>query len=72
MATAPIKAALDSSLAFLVKSFEPFSLSDSTPSRRPAQTRRSAGVPAMSDSYLFAEQVIPRKARPCNAEGFTT
>ena len=57
----PVKASLDSSLAFLAKSF-----SDSSDVRFNAvapgllKTSASAGIPGYVDSYLFAEQVIPR------------
>lgn len=59
---APIKAALDSSLAFLTKSFSAFSqirFNAVAPSL--LKTSASAGIPGYLDSYLFAEQVIPRK-----------
>ncbi len=59
---APIKAALDSSLAFLTKSFSAFSnvrFNAVAPSL--LKTSASAGIPGYFDSYLFAEQVIPRK-----------
>jgi enoyl-[acyl-carrier protein] reductase I len=59
---APIKAALDSSLAFLAKSFSAFSrvrFNAVGPSL--LKTSASAGIPGYVDSYLFAEQVIPRK-----------
>ena len=58
---APIKAALDSSLAFLTKSFSAFSeirFNAVAPSL--LKTSASAGIPGYADSYLFAEQVIPR------------
>ena len=58
---APIKAALDSSLAFLTKSFSRFSevrFNAVAPSL--LKTSASAGIPGYADSYLFAEQVIPR------------
>ena len=58
---APIKAALDSSLAFLAKSFSSFSqirFNAVAPSL--LKTSASAGIPGYVDSYLFAEQVIPR------------
>jgi enoyl-[acyl-carrier protein] reductase I len=58
---APIKAALDSSLAFLTKSFSQFSevrFNAVAPSL--LKTSASAGIPGYADSYLFAEQVIPR------------
>lgn len=58
----PIKAALDSSTAFLTKS-----LSADTQIRVNAvgasllKTSASAGIPGYVNSYLFAEKVIPRK-----------
>jgi len=59
---APIKAALDSSLAFLAKSFSRFSrvrFNAVAPSL--LKTSASAGIPGYVESYLYAEQVIPRK-----------
>lgn len=59
---APIKAALDSSLAFLTKSFSEFSeirFNAVAPSL--LKTSASAGIPGYADSYLYAEQVIPRR-----------
>lgn len=59
---APVKAALDSSLAFLAKSFSKFSrvrFNAIAPSL--LKTSASAGIPGYVDSYLFAERVIPRK-----------
>lgn len=59
---APIKAALDSSLAFLTKSFAAFSevrFNAVAPSL--LKTSASAGIPGYLDSYLYAEQAIPRK-----------
>lgn len=59
---APIKAALDSSVAFLAKSFSRFSevrFNAVAPSL--LKTSASAGIPGYVDSYLFAEQAIPRK-----------
>jgi len=59
---APVKAALDSSVVFLAKS-----LSVDTRIRVNAvgasllKTSASAGIPGYIDSYLYAEQVIPRK-----------
>jgi len=59
---APIKAALDSSLAFLAKSFSNFSrVRFNAVSPGLLKTSASAGIPGYVDSYLFAEQVIPRK-----------
>ena len=59
---APIKAALDSSLAFLTKSFSDFSnvrFNAVAPSL--LKTSASAGIPGYLESYLFAERAIPRK-----------
>ena len=59
---APVKAALESSLAFLAKSF-----SNSSRVRFNAvgpgllKTSASAGIPGYVDLYLYAEQVIPRR-----------
>jgi enoyl-[acyl-carrier protein] reductase I len=59
---APIKAALDSSLAFLAKSFSQFSrIRFNAVSPGLLKTSASAGIPGYVDSYLYAEQVIPRK-----------
>ncbi len=59
---APIKAALDSSIAFLTKSFSRFSkVRFNTVSPGLLKTSASAGIPGYVDSYLYAEQVIPRK-----------
>jgi len=59
---APIKAALDSSLAFLAKSFSRFSrVRFNAVCPALLKTSASAGIPGYVDSYLYAEQVIPRK-----------
>ncbi|MBN1394267.1 MAG: SDR family oxidoreductase [Pirellulales bacterium] len=59
---APIKAALDSSLAFLAKSFSRFSrVRFNAVAPGLLKTSASAGIPGYVDSYLFAEQVIPRR-----------
>lgn len=59
---APIKAALDSSIAFLAKSFSGFSrIRFNAVSPGLLKTSASAGIPGYVDSYLFAEQIIPRK-----------
>jgi enoyl-[acyl-carrier protein] reductase I len=58
---APIKAALDSSLAFLAKSFSRFSrVRFNAVAPGLLKTSASAGIPGYVDSYLFAETVIPR------------
>ena len=58
---APIKAALDSSLAFLAKSFSKFSrVRFNAVSPGLLKTSASAGIPGYVDAYLYAEQVIPR------------
>jgi len=60
---APVKAALDSSLAFLTKSFSSFSrIRFNAVAPGLLKTSASAGIPGYVDSYLFAEQVIPRKS----------
>jgi enoyl-[acyl-carrier protein] reductase I len=59
---APIKAALDSSLAFLAKSFSRFSrIRFNAVAPGLLKTSASAGIPGYVESYLYAEQVIPRK-----------
>ena len=58
---APIKAALDSSLAFLAKSFSSFSrVRFNAVAPGLLKTSASAGIPGYVDSYLYAEQIIPR------------
>ena len=59
---APVKAALESSLAFLTKSFSSFSeVRFNAVAAGLLKTSASAGIPGYVDSYLYAEQVIPRK-----------
>ncbi len=59
---APIKAALDSSLAFLAKSFSRFSrIRFNAVAPGLLKTSASAGIPGYVESYLYAEEVIPRK-----------
>ena len=59
---APIKAALDSSLAFLAKSFSQFSeVRFNAVAAGLLKTSSSAGIPGYVDSYLFAEQATLRK-----------
>ena len=60
---APIKAALDSSLAFLAKSFSQFSrVRFNAVAPGLLKTSASAGIPGYVDAYLFAEQATLRKA----------
>ncbi len=59
---APVKAALDSSLAFLAKSFSNFSqVRFNAVCPGLLKTSASAGIPGYVDSYLFAEQATLRK-----------
>jgi enoyl-[acyl-carrier protein] reductase I len=59
---APVKAALDSSLAFLAKSFSRFSqVRFNAVAPGLLKTSASAGIPGYVDSYLFAEQATLRK-----------
>lgn len=59
---APVKAALDSSLAFLAKSFSEFSrVRFNAVAPGLLKTSASAGIPGYVDSYLYAEQVTLRK-----------
>ena len=59
---APAKAALDSSLAFLAKSFSSFSEVRFNAVRAGLlKTSASAGIPGYIDHYMYAEQVTPRK-----------
>ncbi|MEQ1826694.1 MAG: SDR family oxidoreductase, partial [Pirellula sp.] len=60
---APVKAALDSSLAFLSKSFSRFSqVRFNAVGAGLLKTSASAGIPGYVDAYLFAEKAIPRKS----------
>ena len=59
---APVKAALDSSLAFLAKSFSSFSrVRFNAVAPGLLKTSASAGIPGYVDSYLYAEQATLRK-----------
>lgn len=58
----PAKAALDSSLAFLAKSFSQFSeIRFNAVCAGLLKTSASAGIPGYAEHYLYAEQAIPRK-----------
>lgn len=58
---APVKAALDSSLAFLTKSFSAFSqVRFNSVNPGLLKTSASAGIPGYLENYLYAEKVIPR------------
>ncbi len=58
---APIKAALESSLAFLTKSFSSDSeVRFNAVAAGLLKTSASAGIPGYVDSYLYAERIIPR------------
>lgn len=60
---APVKAALDSSLCFLAKSFSNFSkVRFNAVCPGLLKTSASAGIPGYVDSYLFAEQATLRHA----------
>jgi enoyl-[acyl-carrier protein] reductase I len=53
---------LDSSLCFLAKSFSAFSrVRFNAVGASLLKTSASAGIPGYIDSYIFAEQAIPRK-----------
>ena len=59
---APIKAALESSLVFLAKSFSRFSrVRFNAVAPGLLKTSASAGIPGYVDSYLYAEQATLRK-----------
>ncbi len=59
---APAKAALDSSLCFLAKSFSAFSkVRFNSVNAGLLKTSASAGIPGYIDSYLYAEQLTLRK-----------
>ncbi|SDO57921.1 enoyl-ACP reductase FabI [Desulforhopalus singaporensis] len=59
---APIKAALDSSVCFLAKSFSDFSrVRFNAVAPGLLKTSASAGIPGYVDSYLYAEQATLRK-----------
>ncbi len=66
---APVKAALDSSVCFLAKSFSRFSrVRFNAVCPGLLKTSASAGIPGYVDSYLFAEKATLRKAGVQTAE----
>ncbi|RMF37234.1 MAG: SDR family oxidoreductase [Planctomycetota bacterium] len=66
---APVKAALDSSLAFLTKSFSKFSeIRFNAVGAGLLKTSASAGIPGYVDAFLYAEQIIPRRRALTTAE----
>ncbi len=70
---APVKAALESSLAFLNKSFSKFSnvrFNAVCPSL--LKTSASAGIPGYIDSYMYAEKIIPRQKAITTKEAANT
>jgi enoyl-[acyl-carrier protein] reductase I len=70
---APIKAALDSSLCFLAKSFSEFSkVRFNAVAPGLLKTSASAGIPGYVDSYLFAEKAIFRKSALTTQEAADT
>ncbi len=70
---APIKAALDSSLCFLAKSFSEFSqVRFNAVAPALLKTSASAGIPGYVDSYLFAEKAILRKQALTTEEAANT
>ncbi len=70
---APVKAALESSLCFLAKSFSSFSqVRFNAVCPGLLKTSASAGIPGYVDSYLFAEKVILRKKALQTSEAANT
>ena len=66
---APVKAALESSLCFLAKSFSSFSnVRFNAVCPGLLKTSASAGIPGYIDSYLFAEKVTLRKKALATSE----
>jgi len=66
---APIKAALDSAVVFLAKSFSRFGeVRFNAVKAGPLKTSASAGIPGYLDNYLFAEQATLRHRAPATAE----
>ncbi len=70
---APVKAALDSSLAFLAKSFSNFSrVRFNAVAPGLLKTSASAGIPGYVNAYLYAEQIIPRGSAITTQEAANT
>ena len=70
---APVKAALESSLCFLAKSFSAFSeIRFNAVSPGLLKTSASAGIPGYIDSYLYAERATMRKRALATAEAANT
>ncbi|MGL6195870.1 MAG: enoyl-ACP reductase FabI [Thermoguttaceae bacterium] len=69
----PVKAALDSTITFLTKSFSNFSeIRFNAVAPGLLKTAASAGIPGYFDSYLFAEKAIPRKRAVATDEAAAT
>jgi len=60
-AMAPVKAALDSAIVFLAKSFAEKSVRYNGVGAGPLKTASSAGIPGYLESYLYAESATLRK-----------
>jgi enoyl-[acyl-carrier protein] reductase I len=56
----PVKAALDSAVAFLAKSYAPAGIRFNAVKAGPLKTASSAGIPGYLESYLYAEQATLR------------
>ena len=70
---APVKAALESTVVFLAKSFSRFSeVRFNAVAPGLLKTSSSAGIPGYVDAFLYAEQVIPRGRAVQTAEAANT